>query len=172
MNIDCRPHKGIWTGIVIHHTGVGRHDPKTITKWRWQQLFKNIANYLQTKDKYYVSAHCIISREGVLRELVDPDKFVAWHAGKSSFWHPLRRKYRTGCNDFMLGIELLGDGNKADFSDKQYVALAQRCSLYLAKYKNIHPNCIVGHEMISPGRKVDPGYKFNWRKFYKLLYKF
>jgi AmpD protein len=74
-------------------------------------------------------------------------------------------------NDYMIGIELVGDGNKGKFSTEQYLALADLCKNLTKKYSTISPRCIVGHDEISPGRKVDPGIHFNWRFFYKLLFK-
>lgn len=171
--VDCkpRPEGHYWSGIVIHHTGIGNRKLELVDSKTWAKLYKNIGNYLQTKDKSYVSAHYIIGRAGELRELVNPKQYIAWHAGKSSFWDPRSRKWRKWCNNFMIGIEIVGDGNKGVYSVAQYHQLADLCKRLCKKYE-IDLNQIVGHEMVSPGRKVDPGKYFDWTHFFNLMSKF
>ncbi len=168
---DRRHKKNHWIGICIHHTGIGERDIYKVSKSKWKQLLSGISNWLTTDDDVYVSAHYIIGREGEINMLVNDDFYVAYHAGRSSYWHPAKRKWLKGMNDYMIGIELLGDGNKGDYDILQYNALALLCSKLLKRHKTILPNLIVGHEMISPGRKVDPGRSFDWRLFYNLLFK-
>lgn len=164
---DFRERKHDWIGIIIHHTGVAGR--KEISESLWRKLYKNITNYLAKKDSVYVSAHYHIGRYGESTEIINPRKYVAYHAGKSSFWHPLKRKWINGCNDYFIGIELLGDGNIHDYSNYQYQELAKICNRLLKEYPTINPQCIIGHEVVSPSRKDDPGIKFDWRYFYFLL---
>ena len=165
---DKRPRKEPIVMIVVHHTGIGNRggisDPSL-----WRKLNVNIAKWLATADPYYVSAHYQIGRYKELTQIVEPEEFVAYHAGKSSFWHPIDRKWRKGCNEFALGIELLGDGNKEPYSEEQYEKLAEVCKAHM-KYWNIPANMIVGHEMIAPKRKQDPGKYFSWEKFFNVLH--
>ena len=172
MTIDrkIRGLDDIWTGIVIHHTGVGKRDIEQISTSLWHRLYKGVINWLSTDDSNYVSAHYVISRNGEFTCVVDPDSYIAFHAGKSSFWNPIQRKFVQHCNDFMIGIELVGDGNKGRFSKEQYHTLAKLCRYLLDKFKSIEPQCITGHEVVSPGRKVDPGFYFDWRRFFNDLY--
>ncbi len=157
-----------WQGIVIHHTGIGnRSNVNDLSLWR--RLNVNIAKWLATNDNVYVSAHYQIGYEGELTQLAETDNHITYHAGKSSWWHPGLRIWKKSCNNFMIGIEILGDGNKQPFSDKQYETLSHVCRAHMQKY-NIQPNMIVGHEMVSPGRKQDPGKYFDWTKLYELLY--
>ena len=167
---DFRPQSPhhLWTGVVLHHTGIGSY-PFIDDDDLWRRLYKNIGRWLARKDDVYVSSHFIIGRQGEISRLVNPKLAVAFHAGRSSFWDAARRRWRTGCNDFMIGVELVGDGNKQTFSDEQYLATARLTNWLMGEFPSIEPNCIVGHEAVSPGRKVDPGRLFEWKKFYWLL---
>jgi len=173
MAVDCRvrPINHKWLGIVIHHTSIGNRNPDTVKISLWKRLFKNIGNYLQKKDNIYVSAHHIIGRFGENRELLDPHRYIAYHAGRSSWWNFKTRKIQKSCNSFMIGIELVGDGNRGCFSELQYEECASLCKRLSEKY-SIPLNMIVGHEMVSPGRKNDPGKFFDWYHFFGLMSKF
>ena len=167
-----RPKGHNWSGIVIHHTSIGNRDPEKVSDELWDRLFKNIGHWLKNdKDDVYVSAHYLIGRNGKEEMLVNPQTHIAYHAGKSAWWDMRGRYWRKSCNGYMIGIELLGDGNKGPFTAEQYATLARRCDKLCNLY-GINPNMIVGHEMISPGRKNDPGRYFNWRYFFGLMSKF
>lgn len=158
-----------WVGIVIHHTGLPNAVPRDETAWRKYQT--SIAGWLTKKDDAYLSAHYQIGRFGEILELVDPDTHEAFHAGVSAFWHPKKREWVSDWNHYAIGIELLGDGNVEPYSAAQYDALAGLCRALLDRYPSITPTAIVGHEMIAPGRKSDPGRLFEWGRFFALLFK-
>ncbi|RPH58390.1 MAG: 1,6-anhydro-N-acetylmuramyl-L-alanine amidase AmpD, partial [Burkholderiales bacterium] len=100
-----------------------------------------------------VSAHFLIRRRGELLQFVATDA-RAWHAGASSFLG------RDCCNDFSIGIELEGDGTHR-FTEPQY----RRLSRLLAMLRARHPlRWIAGHSDIAPGRKHDPGPRFDWAR--------
>jgi N-acetyl-anhydromuramyl-L-alanine amidase AmpD len=159
-----------WSGILIHHTGVGTKHPEENDLPKWDRLLQGTLNWLTAKDKVYVSAHFIVSRTGVIHQLVDPEYDVAFHAGESQFWNPVSRKIEPGCNDRFVGVELIGDGNLAAYPDEQYEATAKLCRSIFDRYTSINPICIVGHENVAPGRKEDPGAKFDWRHFFRLIF--
>ncbi len=158
-----------WVGIIIHHTGVADQDLDKIAEDKWKSLFKNITSWFSNKESY-VSAHFHIGRFGECIQVVDPDSHVAYHAGKSEFWNPFYRKLMTDWNIHAIGIELLGDGNKGVYSSAQYEKCAKLCALLMKRYSTINPLCIVGHEMISPGRKSDPGRFFDWQRLYRQIF--
>lgn len=162
---------GPWVGLIIHHTDIGGRDPAQVTPDLWRRLYEGITSWLTKADENYVSAHFHIGRDGRCAQLVDPDSHVAYHAGQSAYYHPLERKWVSGWNDYAIGIELLGDGNRGPYSDEQYAKLAELCRVLMQRYPSIDPRCVTGHECISPGRKVDPGRHFNWNRFFTLLYK-
>jgi hypothetical protein len=109
-----------------------------------------------------VSSHYAIDRDGAVYQLVD-DLDVAWHAGKSKM--PDGRNYRGSCNEFSIGIELFG-GNWIDFTDAQYDSLVDLTKQICSNYRGIKKKTIVGHDTIAPGRKVDPGKRFDWDRYF------
>jgi len=166
---DKRKRKNSWVGIVLHHTGIGKKKSRTEKMWRTFNM--NVARYLGLRDKVYVSAHYQIGRYGEIIRIIDDEKYIAFHAGKSSFWHPIKRKWVNNCNEYYIGVELLGDGNQIRYTETQYEALSELCAYLMDRHVTIQPNLIVGHEMVSPGRKVDVGKFFAWGKFHKMLHK-
>ncbi len=101
-------------------------------------------------DEARVSAHFLISRRGKTAQLVEPEK-RAWHAGVSRM--PFPDDSRENVNHFSIGIELLGSPT-GKFTDSQYAALGK---LLRVLGKLFPLRNLVGHDVIAPGRKVDPG---------------
>lgn len=114
-----------------------------------------------------VSAHYAVDRDGVIYELVEPNN-VAWHAGKSQM--PNGKSYRNSCNEFSIGIELFG-GKWVDFTDAQYDALVDLTNHIKSIWEKNVDWEIVGHDTIAPGRKVDPGPRFDWDRYLRALKK-
>lgn len=159
-----------WQGILIHHTAGASE--KNISSARWEQIFNNMVSWLTKKDKSYLSAHYIISRSGKIVQAVNPDTHEAFHAGVSTHWHPALRKRSSDCNRFLIGIEVVGDGNVHSYSDEQYSALINLCRYLISRYETISPLCITGHENVATpdGRKNDPGKLFDWKRLFKGIY--
>ena len=86
----------------------------------------------------------------------------AWHAGESSY------KGIEDCNDYSIGIELEGSDNDY-FSDEQYKMLIKTTKSIIKNYSEIDKDKIVGHSDIAPGRKTDPGNKFEWNRYFNAL---
>jgi AmpD protein len=103
-----------------------------------------------------VSSHLLIRRDGEYVQYV-PFHLRAWHAGASSY------RGRERCNDFSIGIELEG-ADDTPFADAQYRALGRAARALLRAYPAITPARIVGHSDIAPGRKTDPGPRFDWQR--------
>lgn len=104
-----------------------------------------------------VSAHFVIDRKGKLYQFVACDD-RAWHAGISCW------QGRENCNDFSIGIELIGDQSEP-FTRAQYRECARLCHTLMQRYPDIEVSRIVGHQDIAPGRKWDPGRQWDWRRF-------
>lgn len=112
---------------------------------------------------HQVSSHYLIAAEpredGMIYQLVDESK-RAWHAGLSSW------RGHTNINDSSIGIELVNaDGNTHEFPEEQVQALVYLCKEIFERH-DIEPYNVVGHSDISPGRKIDPGLLFPWKRLY------
>lgn len=99
----------------------------------------------------------MIDRKGEITQYVSFDD-RAWHAGLSCF------QGREKCNDFAIGIELEGSNNQP-FTEQQYATLQKLTQSLMQRYPQISKDRIVGHSDISPGRKIDPGQYFDWKKY-------
>ncbi|MEO7775066.1 MAG: 1,6-anhydro-N-acetylmuramyl-L-alanine amidase AmpD [Steroidobacteraceae bacterium] len=118
-------------------------------------------NLRRTEHPYFeeiagqrVSAHLLVRRDGQLLQFVAFNK-RAWHAGTSSY------AGRDACNDFSIGIELEGT-DELPYEAAQYAALDALIPALLAAYPTLSSERIVGHSDIAPGRKTDPGPRFDW----------
>lgn len=101
-----------------------------------------------------VSAHFLIARDGRVTQFVGCQR-RAWHAGISRF------EGRSFCNDFSIGVELEGTDFTA-FEPAQYETLA---NLTTALRAELPLRAVRGHCHVAPGRKTDPGPRFDWRRF-------
>jgi AmpD protein len=104
-----------------------------------------------------VSSHFLIRRSGEVIQYV-PVHRRAWHAGKSHI------EGRERVNDFSIGIELEGTDDQP-FEDAQYEALAKLTCALMEAFPAITAERIYGHCDIAPGRKTDPGTRFDWARY-------
>ncbi len=100
-----------------------------------------------------VSAHYLISERGEVFQLVDEDQ-RAWHAG-AGCWGAV-----TDVNSRSIGIELANTGF-APFPEPQMAALEGLLAGIMRRWA-IPPMRVIGHSDMAPGRKVDPGARFDW----------
>lgn len=102
-----------------------------------------------------VSAHYLIGADGTVWQMVrEADR--AWHAGAGSW---------RGCDDVnsrSIGIELDNRGDHP-FSGPQMAALEALLAGILERW-NIGPEGVIGHSDMAPGRKCDPGPRFDWAR--------
>ncbi|MEM7689079.1 MAG: N-acetylmuramoyl-L-alanine amidase [Pseudomonadota bacterium] len=107
-----------------------------------------------------VSAHYLISEEGIVTQLVPEDK-RAWHAGKS-YW-----RGEKDVNSASVGIELDHPGHNPQnggyraFDPRQIDALIPLLARIVKEYDIPRAN-VVGHSDVAPARKTDPGELFPW----------
>lgn len=137
-----------------------------------------------------VSAHLIIDTNGDIIQMV-PFDYTAWHAGNSE-WNNL--KYM---NKYSIGIEFVNVGKlekkenvyidawNHKFYDTEKIFHHKETNTYWQKFPVIQIEKgleitklliheykiidILGHNDISPGRKLDPGPAFPMNKFKELL---
>lgn len=142
--------------IVIHNISLppGQFGNGYVEKFFCGELDFGLDPYFLTIKNLRVASHLFIDRKGFLTQFV-PFSKRAWHAGQSSF------QGRTQCNDFSIGIELEGTDD-LPFEAAQYQTLNAVIEILIETYPEISPERIVGHSDIAPGRKTDPGEKFDW----------
>ena len=103
-----------------------------------------------------VSAHYVISEAGILTQLVD-EADRAWHAGAGQWG------WVTDVNSHSIGIELDNRGPDAPFPEVQMQCLESLLAAILHRHA-IAPERVIGHSDMAPGRKVDPGPCFDWKR--------
>jgi N-acetyl-anhydromuramyl-L-alanine amidase AmpD len=152
--------------IVIHHIGSDKgnlYSLKGAISWFTDKEVHR--NKTTRAIENQVSAHYIIPRNSYIgNDMIHlvRNADVAYHAGFSQWTvNGVPRQY---INNYSIGIELEGDGNFVEYTYFQYEILAELVKDLMANY-NIPEKNIVGHEDISPGRKIDPGKLFDWKKF-------
>lgn len=130
--------------VVLHYTGMPERE-------------EAIARLLSPASE--VSAHYVLLRSGGIVRMVD-ERHRAWHAGASR-WGDI-----DDVNSHSIGIELVNPGHDQDyhpFPHPQMEALEQLLAELMARW-SIPPERVVGHACVAPGRKIDPGEKFDWRR--------
>lgn len=106
-----------------------------------------------------VSAHYLIGEDGTVYRLVD-EQMRAWHAG-AGYWAGER-----DINSRSIGIELANPGHEfgyRPFPEPQMHALIELAHGILARHP-IPPHRVLGHSDVAPGRKMDPGELFDWKR--------
>jgi N-acetylmuramoyl-L-alanine amidase len=133
----CRPDM-----ILLHYTGMAAAD----------QAIAWLAN-----PKSKVSCHYVIDDAGFITQMV-PESMRAWHAGVSHW------AGETDINSTSIGIEIQNPGHEhgyPEFPQGQMLAVAALCSDIAAR-RGVPPERVLAHSDVSPGRKIDPGEKFDW----------
>jgi len=122
---------------------------------------------LLTTNPMEASAHYAIAPDGEIFAFVS-EHHRAWHAGKSVWLG------QDDINSRSIGIELIMPGPNNTERDEAEVpgpfSLAQMNSLTnlaldITRRWNIAPENVLAHSDIAPGRKRDPGERFNWADF-------
>lgn len=106
-----------------------------------------------------VSAHYLISDAGEITQMV-AEEHRAWHAGISEWMG------ESDINSCSIGIELDNPGpleNLPPFSEPQMASLEWLIENIQSRWA-IPKSRILGHEHVAPGRKADPGPKFDWAR--------
>lgn len=162
-NYNARPEGTRVNLIVIHNISL---PPGEFTNNHINAFFTNTLDfsahpYFQSLQTLKVSAHCLIDRMGNIIQYV-PLTERAWHAGVSTYVG------QENCNDYSIGIELEGVDD-LPYTKEQYRSLVSLITLLQVAYPNITSDRIVGHNVIAPDRKTDPGPAFDWALLYELL---
>jgi len=161
-NCDDRPPNTEITLVVLHSISLppGEYGGEAIERLFTNRLDPQAHPYFRDIGRLKVSSHYLIRRDGQRVQFVPVEK-RAWHAGASSW------RGRERCNDFSIGIEL--EGAEEDvFSDAQYEALA---ALLRELQSRLPLRDIAAHSDVAPGRKTDPGARFDWARLLASLAK-
>jgi N-acetylmuramoyl-L-alanine amidase len=133
--------------LILHYTGMEQAD--AALDWL-------------TREESRVSCHYLIDEEGRITQMVRESE-RAWHAGQSSW------AGETDLNSCSIGIEIHNPGHEfgyPDFPDAQMHAVETLCLDILGRHA-IRPERVLAHSDIAPGRKRDPGEKFDWARLAK-----
>lgn len=128
--------------LILHYTGMS--DAQKACDWLCD-------------ERSEVSSHYLVDEQGAIVQMVDEAQ-RAWHAGVSS-WHT-----ELDINSASIGIEIHNTGHAfgyPDFPLDQMEAVALLCRDIIARH-NIEARDVLAHSDVAPGRKVDPGEKFDW----------
>lgn len=152
-NCDARPAGAAVTLLVLHAISLppGEYGGDAIERLFTNRLDPGAHPYFKEIQGLKVSSHFLVRRDGELVQFVPVHK-RAWHAGASS-WRGRRR-----CNDFSVGVELEG-AEEAPFAPAQYLRLQR---LIRALRTALPLRDIAAHSDVAPGRKTDPGARFDW----------
>lgn len=128
--------------LILHYTGMETAD--AALDWL-------------TREESKVSAHYLIDEAGHVTQMVAED-MRAWHAGQSHW------AGETDLNSCSIGIEIHNPGHDFDypaFPDVQMRSVEALCLDILSR-QTIPKARVLAHSDIAPGRKLDPGHKFDW----------
>lgn len=112
-----------------------------------------IESIISVLERFRVSAHYLIARDGTVYRLV-AETDTSYHSGQSRM---PEGDGRIGVNRFSVGIELVG-GYTDRFTEEQYVSL----EWLMRDIRTRHPiRFVVAHGEIASERRNDP-WNFDW----------
>lgn len=154
-NFDARPAGTRIDLVVLHSISLppGHYGGRDVERLFTNNLDCDAHPYYDGLRGLRVSAHFFVRRTGAVMQFVSCDQ-RAWHAGVS------RWRGRERCNEFSIGIEIEGLEGLA-FAGPQYPSVARLLRALRARYPIEE---VVGHEHVAPGRKHDPGARFDWAR--------
>ncbi len=132
--------------LILHYTGM---------------MSAERAIFWLAEPRSRVSCHYVVDEKGRITQMVsEADR--AWHAGVAS-WHG-----ETDINSASVGIEIQNPGHELgypDYPDVQMESVVELCRDIVTR-NAIPPMRVLGHSDVAPGRKIDPGEKFDWRRLH------
>ncbi len=141
---NVEPRRGVAPSILLlHYTGL-----PTVER----------AIEVLSRPDCKVSCHYVVDLDGRITQMV-AEEMRAWHAGVS-VWEG-----ETDINSASIGIEIQNVGHDAgypEFPAKQMQALIT-LSRDIVRRHGMRPERVLAHSDVAPGRKIDPGEKFDWR---------
>lgn len=135
------------TILLIHYTGM--EDAERACAWL-------------CSDHSRVSCHYLVDEAGAITQMVSEDK-RAWHAGVS-LWGGV-----ADVNSHSIGVEVQNAGHTGgypDFPAAQMQRVAALAGDIISRWL-IEPRRVLAHSDVAPGRKIDPGEKFDWAMLHR-----
>ena len=127
-----------------------------------QESVRQSLHTLRTRNRGgRVSSHYLVGEDGRIYQLVS-DEHRAWHAGAGS-WGTIHE-----LNSASIGIEIDNDGREP-FGEAQIVALLRLLDDLTVRH-GIPKSAVIGHSDLAPGRKIDPGPLFPWKRLFDAGY--
>jgi AmpD protein len=159
-NRDARPDGAEISLLLLHSISLppGEYGGDGIERLFTNTLDPAAHPYFREICSLEVSCHFLVRRDGALLQFV-PVHERAWHAGASSW------RGRPRCNDFSVGVELEGTDDSR-FEDAQYLRLRE---LVHALRARLPLRDVAAHSEVAPGRKTDPGARFEWARLLAAL---
>jgi N-acetylmuramoyl-L-alanine amidase len=143
-NFEPRREDRVPDMLILHYTGMETSD--AALDWL-------------TREEAKVSAHYLVDEAGRIAQIV-AEEMRAWHAGQS-YWAG-----ETDLNSCSIGIEIHNPGHDFDYPDfpeVQMQAVEALCRDILSR-QAIQSARVLAHSDIAPGRKRDPGERFDWAR--------
>ena len=109
-----------------------------------------------------VSCHYLVDGDGQITQMAG-EEMRAWHAGQSSW------QGETDTNSRSVGIEIHNPGHSIDYQEfpaAQMDGVAALCHDIISRH-GIAPRLVLAHSDVAPGRKIDPGEKFDWGRLHR-----
>ncbi len=148
VNFEARIGGVAPTILLMHYTGM--EDAVRACEWL-------------CSDHSRVSCHYLVDEAGVVTQMVSED-MRAWHAGVSS-WAAV-----SDINSHSIGIEVQNAGHSGgypDFPGVQMQSVAALACDIVGRWK-INARRVLAHSDVAPGRKADPGEKFDWAMLHRV----
>jgi len=112
-----------------------------------------------TRPESGVSVHYLVDEAGRIAQLVAESE-RAWHAGHAHW------AGEDDINSCSIGVEIHNPGHEfgyPDFPEVQMLAV-EALSIDILERNRIPQERVVAHSDVAPGRKRDPGEKFDWAR--------
>src|SRR6185503_17894394 len=149
----------LWVPSPNHEARVGGRSPDMlILHYTGMESAEAALDWL-TREESKVSCHYLVDEEGRIAQMV-AEGARAWHAGQS-LWAG-----ETDLNSCSIGIEIHNPGHEfgyRDFPEAQMRSVEALCLDILRRHP-VRRERVVAHSDIAPGRKLDPGEKFDWAR--------
>jgi N-acetylmuramoyl-L-alanine amidase len=146
-NVEPRKNGRTVDSLILHYTGMD--DSERACEW--------LCN-----TQSGVSCHYLVDEQGGITQMVD-EEMRAWHAGVSHW------RGETDINSCSIGIEIQNAGHGGGLPDFPLIQMEAVIALSqdIVMRHRISAKRVLAHSDVAPGRKVDPGERFDWAMLHR-----